>query len=140
VCTLQSFIVSCSCSDYLRKAESRLQEEATRNEHYLDVRPHPTDARQRVFQTHRTWFDHCESARGILSPQARTGPKIRRKVQDTMVLAHMETLVDMESTGLVSMLRDDKVEDLGRMYTLFREVQGGTELILQVSHLRPPPL
>jgi cullin 3 len=92
----QRYMQECTCADFLKKAEKRLEEEATRVEHYLDD---------------------------------RTGPKIRRKVQDTMILAHMQSLVDMENSGLVAMLRDDRHEDLHRMYRLFREVQGGAELI-----------
>jgi cullin 3 len=92
----QRYMQECTCSDFLKKAETRLDEEATRVEHYLDE---------------------------------RTGPKIRRKVQDTMLLAHMQTLVGMETSGLVAMLREDRHDDLHRMYRLFREVKGGAELI-----------
>ena len=92
----QQFLPACSCADYLKKVETRLEEEATRVSHYL---------------------------------YKSTGPKIRRKVQDTMILAHMEALVGMEQSGLVAMLRDDRLDDLSRMYRLFREVQGGAELI-----------
>ncbi|KAK9152547.1 hypothetical protein Sjap_000027 [Stephania japonica] len=35
----------------------------------------------------------------------------------------------MENSGLVNMLVDDKYEDLGRMYILFRRVPDGFSLI-----------
>jgi cullin 3 len=34
----------------------------------------------------------------------------------------MSALVDMENSGLIALLRDDKYEDLSRMYSLFRSV------------------
>lgn len=44
----------------------------------------------------------------------------------------MRALVDMEGSGLVPMLQQDKYEDLGRMYTLFRRVEGGLDLMRSV--------
>lgn len=41
----------------------------------------------------------------------------------------MRTLVEMENSGLLVMLRDDSVSDLGRMYSLLRRVEGGLPLI-----------
>ena len=41
----------------------------------------------------------------------------------------MKALVEMENSGLVPMLRDDKFDDLGRMYQLLRKVDGGANLI-----------
>ena len=37
--------------------------------------------------------------------------------------------VDFEKSGLVAMLEMDLYDDLHRMYRLFREVQGGAELL-----------
>lgn len=44
----------------------------------------------------------------------------------------MKALVEMENSGLVALLRDDKYEDLSRMYALFRRVEGGLQLIRTV--------
>lgn len=41
----------------------------------------------------------------------------------------MRALVDMENSGEVALLKDDKYEDLQRMYTLFSQVQGGLALV-----------
>lgn len=38
----------------------------------------------------------------------------------------------MEHSGLISMLRDDKIEDLSRMYTLFGRVPNGHALMREV--------
>ena len=39
----------------------------------------------------------------------------------------------MENSGLIPLIQQDKLEDLGRMYTLFRRVDGGAELMRQVG-------
>ena len=44
----------------------------------------------------------------------------------------MKTLVEMENSGLVTLLRDDKYDDLARMYSLFRRVDSGSALIRTV--------
>ena len=41
----------------------------------------------------------------------------------------MKSLADMEHSGLVALVRDDKYEDLHRMYTLFKRVDGGLNLV-----------
>lgn len=41
----------------------------------------------------------------------------------------MTTLVEMENTGEVALLEDNKYEDLSRMYNLFSKVKGGLDLV-----------
>ena len=41
----------------------------------------------------------------------------------------MVALVEAENTGLVPLLERDKYEDLARMYTLLRRVEGGLDLV-----------
>eukprot|EP00494_Astrolonche_serrata_P029257 UN29524 len=55
-----------------------------------------------------------------------------------MIANHMHRLVHMENSGLVNMLIDDKYEDLGRMYALFRRVPDGLSTIrdMMTSYLR----
>ncbi|CAL9132155.1 unnamed protein product [Musa textilis] len=64
--------------------------------------------------------------------------KITSVVEGEMIANHMQRLVHMENSGLVSMLVDDKYEDLSRMYNLFRRVPNGLSTIKDVmnSHLR----
>lgn len=38
-------------------------------------------------------------------------------------------MLQMENSGLISMLRDDKIEDLKRMYSLFGRVSGGLAIM-----------
>ncbi len=37
----------------------------------------------------------------------------------------MQALLEMENSGLVALLRDDKYEDLARLYSLMRRVDTG---------------
>ncbi|KAL6969584.1 Cullin-3A [Sarracenia purpurea var. burkii] len=63
---------------------------------------------------------------------------ITNVVEKEMIANHMLRLVHMENSGLVNMLLDDKYEDLGRMYNLFRRVPNGLSTIRDVmtSHIR----
>lgn len=45
----------------------------------------------------------------------------------------MRSLLDAEGSGLASLLRDDKLEDLTRLFALFRRVPGGCETILRTT-------
>lgn len=69
---------------------------------------------------------------------ARSEAKITNVVEKEMIANHMQRLVHMENSGLVNMLVDDKYEDLGRMYNLFRRVPDGLSTIRDVmtSHIR----
>ncbi|XP_057530675.1 cullin-3A [Amaranthus tricolor] len=64
--------------------------------------------------------------------------KITKVVEREMIANHMSRLVHMENSGLVNMLLDDKYEDLGRTYNLFRRVDNGLCSIRDVmtSHIR----
>lgn len=50
----------------------------------------------------------------------------------------MKALVEMEGSGLVPLLTDSAYEDLGRMYSLFKRVDGGLALLRSVlgSHIK----
>ncbi|KAI3713173.1 hypothetical protein L1987_71746 [Smallanthus sonchifolius] len=69
---------------------------------------------------------------------AKSEVKITNVVEKEMIESQMNRLVHMENSGLVNMLMDDKYEDLGRMYNLFRRVPNGLSLIRDVmtSHIR----
>ncbi|XP_030550614.1 cullin-3A isoform X1 [Rhodamnia argentea] len=69
---------------------------------------------------------------------AKSEAKITNVVEKEMIANHMLALVHMENSGLVNMLLDDKYEDLGRMYNLFRRVSNGLSTVRDVmtSHIR----
>ncbi|XP_022750656.1 cullin-3B-like isoform X3 [Durio zibethinus] len=68
----------------------------------------------------------------------RSEVKITNVVEKEMIESHMHRLVQMENSSLVNMIVDDKHEDLGRMYCLFRRVPNGLVLIRDVmtSYIR----
>ncbi|GLJ50746.1 hypothetical protein SUGI_1080940 [Cryptomeria japonica] len=69
---------------------------------------------------------------------AKSEAKITNVVEKEMIDNHMQRLVHMENSGLVSMLVDDRFDDLRRMYSLFHRVPTGLTTIQDVmtSHLR----
>ncbi|MCO5563664.1 hypothetical protein L7F22_017311 [Adiantum nelumboides] len=69
---------------------------------------------------------------------SKSESKITAVVEKEMIASHMNRLVEMENSGLVSMLIDDRYEDLGRMYSLFKRVSTGLVLVRDVMtvHLR----
>lgn len=56
-----------------------------------------------------------------------TEGKLRVIVEEELVKAHATTLVEMEGSGCKAMFRDNKVEDLKRMYELFVRVPATLE-------------
>ncbi|RYR64882.1 hypothetical protein Ahy_A03g010909 isoform A [Arachis hypogaea] len=62
----------------------------------------------------------------------RTEKKITNVVEKEMIENHMLRLIHMENSGLVHMFSDDKYDDLGRMYNLFRRVPDGLSKIREV--------
>ncbi|KAK9710592.1 hypothetical protein K7432_008351 [Basidiobolus ranarum] len=54
-----------------------------------------------------------------------TEPKIRAIIEKELLEHHLKTIIEMENSGLVAMLANDKNDDLFRMYKLFTRVQSG---------------
>eukprot|EP00696_Hemimastix_kukwesjijk_P010326 gnl/Hemi2/23020_TR7706_c0_g1_i2.p1 gnl/Hemi2/23020_TR7706_c0_g1~~gnl/Hemi2/23020_TR7706_c0_g1_i2.p1 ORF type:complete len:741 (+),score=278.60 gnl/Hemi2/23020_TR7706_c0_g1_i2:89-2311(+) len=96
----QEFISSCNCPDYMKKVESRINEEIQRVDNYLD----PTSK-----------------------------PKIKEVSEAKLIADHLDTLSKMDS-GCISMLRDDKIDDLKRMYDLLRRVPRGLDHMRDTLH------
>jgi len=69
---------------------------------------------------------------------AKSEAKITSVVEREMIANHVQRLVHMENSGLVNMLLNDKYEDMGRMYSLFRRVANGLVTVRDVMtlHLR----
>eukprot|EP01122_Echinamoeba_exundans_P003081 TRINITY_DN1322_c0_g1_i3.p1 TRINITY_DN1322_c0_g1~~TRINITY_DN1322_c0_g1_i3.p1 ORF type:complete len:767 (-),score=234.76 TRINITY_DN1322_c0_g1_i3:63-2363(-) len=61
-----------------------------------------------------------------------TEPKIREVAERELISNHMKSLVEMEGSGEVSMLKDDKLDDLNRMFNLLGRVPKGHELMRNV--------
>ncbi|CAH1183268.1 unnamed protein product [Phaedon cochleariae] len=88
----QRFLAENSASVYIKKVETRINEESDRAKHYLD-----------------------ES----------TEPRIVEVVEEELIKKHMKTIVEMENSGVVHMLKHQKTEDLACMYKLFGRVSDG---------------
>jgi len=58
-----------------------------------------------------------------------TERKILDVLHQELISEHMQTLVNMQESGLIFMLQSDKILDLKRMYHLLNRVNGGHELM-----------
>eukprot|EP00908_Phaeocystis_cordata_P011472 Transcript_22378.p1 GENE.Transcript_22378~~Transcript_22378.p1 ORF type:complete len:566 (-),score=323.93 Transcript_22378:101-1798(-) len=100
-----------------------------------------------------------EEARVSHYLDARTEPKIKEVAERELVARHMRQLAEMQHSGCIVMLEDNKVDDLARMYKLFKRVtqptpglqvireimsahvkQRGTELVQEEQHKGDPVL
>lgn len=48
-----------------------------------------------------------------------TKPKLESIIRHEMITKHMDYILENETSGFVSLVRDDKIQDLNRMYKLF---------------------
>ncbi|GAM26563.1 hypothetical protein SAMD00019534_097380 [Acytostelium subglobosum LB1] len=64
--------------------------------------------------------------------------RVKEVTEKQLISNHMKTLIHMENSGLISMLQEDKIEDLKRMYNLFGRVSDGLNLMKEVisNHIR----
>lgn len=63
---------------------------------------------------------------------ASSEPKLLEKVQHELLSQYEQQLLEKEHSGCHALLRDDKVEDLSRMYRLFCKVVKGLEPIANI--------
>ncbi|XP_055546687.1 cullin-3 [Wyeomyia smithii] len=79
-----------------------------------------------------------EAERAKLYLDESTECRIVEVVEDELIKKHMRTIVEMENSGVVYMLKNTKTEDLACMYKLFSRVTGGLKTIADCvsQHLR----
>lgn len=70
-----------------------------------------------------------EAERAKLYLDESTEQRIVEVVQDELIKKHMRTIVEMENSGVVYMLRCTKTDDLACMYKLFSRVTDGIKTI-----------
>ena len=58
-----------------------------------------------------------------------TEPRIVEVVEEELIKRHMKTIVEMEGSGVVHMLKNYRMEDLACMYKLFGRVPDGHNTI-----------
>lgn len=71
-----------------------------------------------------------ESKRAQRYLDSETEPKIVHVVEQELITNHMARIVEMENSGVVNMLRDQKIDDLNCMYRLLCRVQNGLQCII----------
>ncbi|CAI4229827.1 unnamed protein product [Auanema sp. JU1783] len=80
--------------------------------------------------------DEAARAKRYLDPS--TEAKILDVLDEELISKHMQRIADMEQSGVVPMLSNDKVVDLSRLYRLLKRVNNGLTVITTAMsrHLR----
>ncbi|XP_013407184.1 cullin-3-A [Lingula anatina] len=80
--------------------------------------------------------EEAERARHYLDKS--TEEHVVKVLEDELICQHMKTIVDMENSGVVHMLKNNKTEDLACMYKLFIRVPSGLKTMCDCisSYLR----
>ncbi|XP_063976501.1 cullin-3 [Diachasmimorpha longicaudata] len=60
-----------------------------------------------------------------------TESRIVEVVEEELIKVHMKTIVEMENSGVVHMLKNQKTDDLGCMYKLFSRVSDGLRTVCE---------
>ncbi len=72
-------------------------------------------------------LDEINRSNAYLEPVSE--PKLMAVVKDELVANQVNTLIEMEGSGVDSMLENDKIDDLRRMYCLFYSVPEATKAL-----------
>ncbi|KAJ3199286.1 hypothetical protein HDU67_002940, partial [Dinochytrium kinnereticum] len=83
------------------------------------------DATQYLIQAERRLKEEDDRVNGYLSPLSSR--KLCAIVEDVLLFNHVKTICEMENSGLVPMLVNEKMDDLARMYRLLGRVSNGHE-------------
>lgn len=75
-----------------------------------------------------------ERARVVAYLEPNTALRVRVVTERELICKYMTKLIDMDNSGLISMLRNDKLVDLRLMYTLFRDIENGEDMLR--SHIK----
>lgn len=65
-----------------------------------------------------------EDTRVAVYLSSQTNAPLRSLLERCLLSKHLQTIVDMPGSGLVTMLDDNRIEDLERLYRLFRRADG----------------
>nr|XP_054770803.1 cullin-3-like [Lytechinus pictus] len=79
-----------------------------------------------------------EAERAVHYLDKSTEDPIVKVLEEELICKHMRTIVEMENSGVVHMLKNNKKEDLACMYKLFKRVLNGLETMCRCvsSYLR----
>lgn len=70
-----------------------------------------------------------ESHRVTLYLSPGTEPKLKHLSETELITLHARTLVEMDGSGSICLMRDDKIDDLKRMYSLFSRVPSTLDVL-----------
>ncbi|CAF2125578.1 unnamed protein product [Brassica napus] len=111
----ESFMLLDSASYYSRKASSWIQEDSC-PDYMLKSEECLKKERERVAH-----YLHSSSE-----------PKLVEKVQHELLVVYANQLLEKEHSGCRALLRDDKVDDLSRMYRLYHKIAKGLEPVANI--------
>ncbi|XXG84189.1 hypothetical protein AAC387_Pa10g1758 [Persea americana] len=111
-----NWILEDSCPDYMIKAEECLRKEKDRVSHYLH-----SSSEQKLLEIISKEYDHL----------SHMGYYVH-KVQHELLSVYANQLLEKEHSGCHALLRDDKVDDLSRMYRLFSRIPRGLDPVSQI--------
>lgn len=80
-----------------------------------------------LYKASRRLYEERLRVDAYLEPQ--TAGKVRAVTERELISKYMTKLIDMENSGLINMLRNDKLNDLRLMYTLFRDIENGENML-----------
>eukprot|EP01041_Mallomonas_annulata_P007028 gene7028-14297_t len=72
---------------------------------------------------------HEESNRVTMYLSLSTEPKLKHIIETELITNHAKILIDMDVSGFLNMLQEDKIEDLKRIYRLFLRVPSTLDLL-----------
>ncbi|MCO5573491.1 hypothetical protein L7F22_027262 [Adiantum nelumboides] len=81
------------------------------------------DAAQYLRHVERRFLE--EEARVAVYLSSTTHPELSKTLERCLLSTHLNTIIDMPGSGIVTMLDEDRREDLARMYRLFWRVSDG---------------
>jgi cullin 3 len=63
-----------------------------------------------------------ESARVLHYLSLTTENKLKSVVENELILTHCKSMLEIENSGFISMLKENKIDDLRRIYSLFLRI------------------
>lgn len=115
--------------EYLQQANEAYQAEAQELLSTCDCATYLRHAERRLLEE----SERCQSYM-----DASTDAKVARVVETCLIERQMHALMELDGSGLVAMVEAESIEDLSRMYSLFRRVPGGLDALRAAmgAHIR----
>lgn len=85
------------------------------------------DAAKYLAHVARRLQEEADRVSVYLKPE--TQKPLQHLLEKNFLAKHLSTIIDMPGSGLVTMLDEDRKDDLGRMYTLFNKVSEGPQTL-----------